>query len=99
LPPYEGGATYPVRHTYDVFGNKMTMTTFRDASVGRGAPTAPEEEFVPQFDDDGNQTLVKTSTGIWSVDYNGENRPNQWSNGATNITIEIRPHGPPRRIS
>ncbi len=33
---------------------------------------------TPQFDDDGNQTLVKTSTGIWSVSYNGENRPVLW---------------------
>ena len=28
--------------------------------------------FSPQFDDDGNQTLVTTATGIWSVTYNGE---------------------------
>ena len=35
--------------------------------------------FSPQFDDDGNQTLVKTETGIWSVTYNGENRPIQWT--------------------
>jgi RHS repeat-associated protein len=36
-------------------------------------------EFIPQFDDDGNQTLIKTSTGIWSVTYNGENRPTLWT--------------------
>ena len=35
--------------------------------------------FSPQFDDDGNQTLVKTETGIWQVIYNGENRPVQWT--------------------
>ena len=42
-------------------------------------------EFIPQFDDDGNQTLIKTSTGIWSVTYNGENRPTLWTlvNSAT----------------
>jgi len=34
--------------------------------------------FPPQFDDDGNQTLIKTATGIWSVTYNGENRPIHW---------------------
>lgn len=34
--------------------------------------------FSPQFDDDGNQTLIKTATGIWSVTYNGENRPILW---------------------
>ncbi len=31
---YEGGATYPVRYTYDVFGNKTTMTTYRNESLG-----------------------------------------------------------------
>lgn len=25
------------------------------------------------YDADGNQTLVKTATGVWSVTYNGEN--------------------------
>ncbi|MHA3690183.1 RHS repeat domain-containing protein [Akkermansia sp. AKK6] len=34
-----------------------------------------EEIFVPVFDADGNQTLIKTSTGIWTVEYNAENRP------------------------
>ena len=39
--------------------------------------------FTPQFDD-GNQTLIKTSTGIWQVTYNGENRPVLWENVSTN---------------
>ena len=47
--------------------------------VGRVVPNAPQEEFIPQFDNDGNQTLVKTSTGVWSVTYNGENRPVLWT--------------------
>ena len=46
--------------------------------VGRIVPNAPQDEFIPQFDDDGNQTLIKTSTGIWQVQYNGENRPILW---------------------
>ena len=33
------------------------------------------DDFVPQYDADGNQTLIKTETGIWSVVYNAENRP------------------------
>ena len=40
---------------------------------------SPSETFTPQFDDDGNQTLIKTSTGIWQVTYNGENRPVLWT--------------------
>jgi hypothetical protein len=38
------------------------------------------DDFTPQFDDDGNQTLMQTSTGVWQVQYNGENRPILWSN-------------------
>ena len=45
------------------------------------------DEFMPEFDADGNQTLVKTATGIWRVQYNGENRPVLWSNGSTNIIM------------
>ena len=33
---YEGGATYPVRYTYDIFGNKTTMTTYRDETSRTG---------------------------------------------------------------
>ena len=32
----------------------------------------------PTYDADGNQTLVKTATGVWQVTYNGENRPVCW---------------------
>ena len=48
--------------------------------------------FPPQFDDDGNQTLIKTSTGIWSVTYNGENRPIHWQcQQSNNQTITNNP--------
>ena len=30
------------------------------------------------YDDDGNQTLITTKTGLWRVTYNGENRPIRW---------------------
>ena len=30
------------------------------------------------YDDDGNQTLITTKTGLWRVTYNGENRPVRW---------------------
>ena len=45
------------------------------------------DDFVPQYDDDGNQTLIKTETGIWSVLYNAENRPVRWQSGDTVITM------------
>ena len=36
---YEGGATYPVRYVYDVFGNKTSMTTYRNEASGVGDTT------------------------------------------------------------
>ena len=36
---YEGGATYPVRYTYDVFGNKTSMTTYRNEASDVGDTT------------------------------------------------------------
>ena len=37
------------------------------------------ETFNPEFDDDGNQTLIRTATGTWRVTYNSENRPVLWT--------------------
>ncbi len=44
--------------------------------------------FVPQYDADGNQTLVKTSTGIWTVTYNAENRPVKFESEDGGTTVE-----------
>jgi len=60
-------------------------------------------EFEPQYDDDGNQTLIQTSTGIWSVTYNGESRPVLWerivsdSNTQTLVSMQFDRMG--RRVS
>ena len=43
--------------------------------------------FVPEYDADGNQTLIKTGIGVWSVVYNAENRPVRWQSGDTVITM------------
>jgi len=50
---------------------------------------ALREEFIPHFDGDGNQTLIQTATGDWSVSYNGENRPVLWERGSTNIVMKF----------
>ena len=36
---YEGGAVYPVRYAYDVFGNRTSMTTYRNEASGVGDTT------------------------------------------------------------
>ena len=52
---------------------------------------SPRVEFIPQFDDDGNQVLIQTTTGIWRVQYNDENRPILWENVSTN-SLTALPH-------
>ena len=81
-------ATNEYAYQYDDIGNRITSTdlgtnrTYTANSLNQYTlisnlcdSASLREEFVPQFDDDGNQTLIQTSTGIWSVQYNGENRP------------------------
>ena len=34
-----------------------------------------EEDFTPVYDADGNQTRIRTSTGIWEISYDANNRP------------------------
>ncbi|MCQ2393356.1 MAG: hypothetical protein MJ249_03630 [Kiritimatiellae bacterium] len=45
--------------------------------------------FSPAYDLDGNQTLVKTATGVWQVTYNGENRPVRWVRASTVVTMDF----------
>ena len=78
-------------YQYDDIGNRLASLDLGDSrvyqanslnqytSISNAASTA--EAFVPQFDLDRNQTLVRTTTGDWSVTYNGENRPVSWSCG------------------
>ena len=51
--------------------------------------TTIEGDFVPAYDADGNATLVKTTTGTWSVSYNGENRPVRFENAGTQTVVEM----------
>ena len=39
-------------------------------------------------DTDGNATLIRTSTGTWSITYNGANRPVRFRNEETDTTVE-----------
>ena len=90
-------------YAYDDIGNRIessdlgtnrsytanSLNQYTNITGSAGVPPTQMEDFSPAFDLDGNQTLIKTSTGIWSVAYNGENRPVLWSNGATNITMKF----------
>ena len=87
----EGAKELEYAYRYDDIGNRITsldLGTNRTyvannlnqyTSISNSAlSVSPRVEFIPQFDDDGNQTLIQTVTGIWSATYNGENRPILW---------------------
>ena len=44
-------------------------------------------DFQPEYDADGNQCRVKTSTGIWAISYDAENRPTDFTSQAADGTI------------
>ena len=84
-------ATPEYAYQYDDIGNRITSTdlgtnrTYTANSLNQYSAITTSDlglqasSFEPQFDDDGNQTLIQTSTGVWFVTYNGENRPVIWT--------------------
>jgi hypothetical protein len=46
-----------------------------------------EIDFQPEYDADGNQTRVKTSTGIWAITCDTENHPTEFISVAADNTI------------
>ena len=85
-------SNYRYAYDFDDFGNRIssldlgTNCTYTANNLNQYTQISNlcdsaslREEFIPQFDNDGNQTLIQTATGIWSVTYNGENRPILWT--------------------
>ncbi len=73
-------------YAYDDIGNRTTAEGKTYTANNLNQYTAIDD-FTPQYDADGNQTLIKTETGIWSVVYNAENRPIRWQSGDIVITM------------
>ena len=73
-------------YAYDDIGNRTTAEGKTYTANNLNQYTAIDD-FAPQYDDDGNQSLIKTETGTWSVVYNAENRPIRWTQGDTVITM------------
>ena len=78
------GLTY----NYDDIGNRVVAEGKTYTANSLNQYTAIDT-FEPQYDADGNQTLIKTSTGIWAVTYNAENRPVRWERGDTIVTMDF----------
>ena len=83
-------------YQYDNIGNRKeafefgNTTDYETDELNRYAGIVRNggEAFTPQYDADGNQTLVKTSTGIWEVTYNAENRPVKFESEDGGTTVE-----------
>ena len=81
---------YRYAYDYDDIGNRKTANergTNIVYVVNQLSQYASVDDFAPMYDDDGNQTRLKTATEICSVTYNGENRPILWSCGLSSIAM------------
>ena len=86
----------PFNYGYDNIGNRKDseefdkMTSYLSNNLNQYTSIDPEEEpaFIPTYDADGNQTRVRTTTGIWDVVYNAENRPVRFSSSDGTLVIE-----------
>ena len=84
------------QYNYDNIGNRTTATeggestTYTANALNQYTTIQENEEaaFTPLFDADGNQTRIKTETGIWEVIYNAENRPVSFTNAESNTVVE-----------
>jgi RHS repeat-associated protein len=87
---YFGSDTFD-NSTSGGLANLETYAVLREEKVGGGGEEENDlvsvitnQVYLAQspetfaYDDDGNQTLITTKTGLWRVTYNGENRPIRW---------------------
>ena len=86
-------ATYA--YNYDNIGNRITaqeaaeeITYAANALNQYTQIDTNGSDFTPEYDANGNQTLVQTSTGIWRVTYNAENRAVKFESADGNIIID-----------
>ena len=83
-------ADYNYAYVYDDIGNRISSTergTNTVYATNELNQYTAVDDFTPEFDADGNQTLVKTTAGIWRITYNGENRPVNWRRTPDNKMI------------
>ena len=88
-------------YDYDNIGNRLSSQSSAGAEADAAVVEYTSNElnqytalavdgvvdFQPEYDADGNQTRVKTSTGIWAISYDTENRPTDFTSMAADNTI------------
>ncbi len=77
----------PYAYSYDNIGNRITAQedaesiTYETNNLNQYTQIDTDgTAFVPEYDADGNQTLIQTSTGIWKVQYNAQNQTIRFEN-------------------
>ena len=85
--PRRGEATMRCRRINRITAQEAADEATQYASNELNQYTAVGD-FSPEFDLTGNQTLVKTSAGIWRITYNAENRPTRFESEDGNIVVE-----------
>ncbi len=79
-------------YDYDNIGNRETAQEAAESATTYASNRLNQYtaigDFEPTYDDAGNQTKVKTSTGIWTVVYNAENRPISFTNADSGTNVE-----------
>ncbi|MEE1288617.1 MAG: RHS repeat-associated core domain-containing protein, partial [Bacteroidaceae bacterium] len=87
-------------YNYDNNGNRssafenrtdvVNSTTYSTNELNQYTSVQKNEDaaFMPIFDADGNQTQIKTTTGVWLVQYNAENRPTRFTSADGNTVVE-----------
>ena len=82
-------------YAYDNIGNRKSAEeeaesiTYRANELNQYTQINTNgSDFRPEYDAEGNQTLIKTATGIWHVTYNAQNRAVKFesADGSTLIT-------------
>lgn len=93
-------------YDYDNIGNRRmamaasTYTLYEANNLNQySSIQINDDAFLPTFDMDGNQTLLKSSTGIWNVEYNAENRPIRFTNNENNTVIHCSYDSMGRRVT
>ena len=89
------GATFgEAPYAYDNIGNRITaqentaQVTYTTNDLNQYTQIDTNgNDFTPEYDEDGNQTLLQTSTGIWKVQYNAQNRAIRFENESNGTVI------------
>ncbi|MEG1995848.1 MAG: sugar-binding protein, partial [Bacilli bacterium] len=80
--------TTPYVYAYDNIGNRETaqeaaqvLTSYATNPLNQysGIIQGTETPFLPEYDATGNQTKIRTSTGIWTLVYDANNRPTSFT--------------------